>query len=153
MMSRNYRITQKKLYILLITISILILLLSLEALMEVKDRGLFLQWFEEVQSQEEISISEAEAFDTYVSGHILLYMLNLVIPLGFALHTFFAYQKAKINSLFIYLWFIMLMGGMAFTLISWNFDSLFYYIRLVAYLVLIGITLSLSKEVGISKNW
>ena len=152
-MSGNYRIPEKKFYILLITISLLILVLSLEVLMEVKDRGLFLQWFEEVQSQEEIVISQEEAFDTYISGHILLYMLNLAIPLGFGLHTFFAYQKKKINSLFIYLWFIMLMGGMAFTLISWNFNSLFYYIRLMAYPVLIVTTLSLSKESGISKKW
>ncbi len=152
-MDENYSATRKKLYILLIIISILILVLSIEALMEVKDRALFLEWFDEVQSQEEASITEAEAFDTYVSGNILLYMLNLVIPLGFALHIFFAYQKAKINSLFIYLWFIMLMGGMAFTLISWNFQSLFYYIRMIAYLVLIATTLSLSKEIGISKKW
>ena len=152
-MAENYSATRKKLYILLIIISILILVLSIEALMEVKDRALFLEWFDEVQSQEEASITEAEAFDTYVSGNILLYMLNLVIPLGFALHIFFAYQKAKINSLFIYLWFIMLMGGMAFTLISWNFQSLFYYIRMIAYLVLIATTLSLSKEIGISKKW
>jgi len=152
-MAKNYGITGKKLYILLLTIGILILVLSIEVLMEVKDRGLFLQWFEEVQSQESVRISEEEAFDTYVSGHILLYMLNLVIPLGFGVHTFFAYQKEKINSLFIYLWFIMLMGGMAFTLISWNFHSLFYYIRMSAYLVLIGTTLSLIRDVGIGKKW
>ena len=152
-MSRNYRIPQKKFYILLVTIALLIFALSMEVLMEVKDQGLFLQWFEDVQSQEDFLISQEEAFDTYVSGHILLYMLNLVIPLGFGLHTFFAYQKKKINSLFIYLWFVMLMGGMAFTLIGWNFNSLFYYVRLLAYLLLIVTTLSLSKESGISKKW
>jgi hypothetical protein len=151
-MFRDYHITRKKLYILLITISIVIMILSVEVLMEVKDRGMFLQWFEEVQSQDALEVSEEEAFDAYVSGNILLYMLNLVIPLGFALHTFFAYQKGKINSLFIYLWFIMLIGGLAFTFISWNFNSLFYYFRIAAYLVLIGITLSLSTGVDSSKK-
>ena len=121
--------------------------------MEVKDSTLFHQWFEEIQRQENLDVSKEEAFDTYVSGHILLYMLNLVIPLGFALHTYFAFKKQRINSLFIYLWMIMLMGGLAFTLISWNVDSLFYYIRIAAYLVLIGTTLSLVRDVGISKKW
>lgn len=152
-MPKNYILTSKKLYILLITLSVLILALSIEVLMEVKDSTLFQQWFEEVQSQEDFAISREEAFDTYVSGHILLYMLNLVIPLGFALHTYFAFKKERINSLFIYLWVIMLIGGMAFTLISWNFYSVFYYIRIMAYLVLIGTTLSLIRDVGISKKW
>ena len=152
-MKKNYRIPGKKLYILLITISVLILALSLEVLMQVKDETLFIRWIEDIQAQENITVSEGEAFDTYVSGHILLYTLNLVIPLGFALHTFFAYKKGKINSLFIYLWMIMLMGGLIFTLISWNYQSLFYYIRIIAYIVLLGTTLSLSREVEISKIW
>jgi len=121
--------------------------------MEVKDGSRFYQWFEEIQQSEGQVVSKEEAFDTYVSGQILLYMLNLVIPLGFALHSFFAFKKERINSLFIYLWMIMLMGGMAFTLISWNVHSLFYYIRIMAYLVLIGTTLSLIRDVGISKKW
>ncbi|NBG86882.1 hypothetical protein [Isachenkonia alkalipeptolytica] len=152
-MPRNYVLTSKKLYILLITISFLIMALSLEVLMEVKDGSRFYQWFEEIQQSEGQVVSKEEAFDTYVSGQILLYMLNLVIPLGFALHSFFAFKKERINSLFIYLWMIMLMGGMAFTLISWNVHSLFYYIRIMAYLVLIGTTLSLIRDVGISKKW
>lgn len=151
-MTLNYDRTQKKLYILLIAIGIMILALSMEVLMVVKDRALFLEWYEEIMGSNPSHLSEEEAFDTYVSGQIFLYMLNLAIPVGLALHTFYSYVKKGINRLFIYLWTIMLLGGLAFTAISLNFDSLFYYIRIILYFVLIGTTLSLSKEVANRKN-
>lgn len=151
-MTLNYDRTQKKLYILLIAIGIMILALSMEVLMVVKDRALFLEWYEEIMASNPSALSEEEAFDTYVSGQIFLYMLNLAIPVGLALHTFYSYVKKGINRLFIYLWTIMLLGGLAFTAISLNFDSLFYYIRIILYFVLIGTTLSLSKEVANRKN-
>ncbi len=151
-MGPNYDRTQKKLYILLIAIGIMILALSMEVLMVVKDRALFFEWYEEIMGSNPSSLSEEEAFDTYVSGQIFLYMLNLAIPVGLALHTFYSYVKKGINRLFVYLWTIMLLGGLAFTAISLNFDSLFYYLRIILYFVLIGTTLSLSKEVANRKN-
>lgn len=151
-MTLNYDRTQKKLYILLIAIGIMILALSMEVLMVVKDRALFLEWYEEIMGSNPSTLPEEEAFDTYVSGQIFLYMLNLAIPVGLALHTFYSYVKKGINRLFIYLWTIMLLGGLAFTAISLNFDSLFYYLRIILYFVLIGTTLSLSKEAANRKN-
>jgi len=80
------------------------------------------------------------------------YLFKIAIPMGFGLLTYITYQKLRLNRLFIFIWAVLLVGGMAYTFFELNFSSVFYYLVIAGYLVLIITVLSLTEEMRSTKN-
>ena len=145
------KIPKKKLYIILITAGVLILALSLEMLIRVKDYTYFQEWLIDIRENQDAYLSKTDAFNAYLSMNLGYYFISLVVPVIFSLHCYFSYTRLQVNALFIFLWTVLLVGGLGYTFLEYNYYSPFYYVRLISYIVLIFTNLSLSKNLSKSK--
>lgn len=145
-MKEYTKLPKKQLYLILVPLGILILALSLEVLMNVKDYELFTQWMARIQNDE--SFSEEELFNIYISGNMSMYFIKIIIPIGLSIHTYFSYTKIRINKLFVFMWTVLLVGSAAYALAGFNLTSVFSYIYIVLYAVVIYAVLSLSTVIS-----
>ncbi|MFO7612170.1 MAG: hypothetical protein R6W99_06790 [Clostridia bacterium] len=141
-MKENVRLPKKQFYIISVCLGLVILFLSIEVMMKVKDKLLFEEWFLRA-SAEGLDASYEDAFGLYVSLNLGGFFLKTAIPMAMGVYTYFAYVKIRINRLFVFIWTVLLIGAAALVAIEMNFASIFYYIELALYAVLIIVTLSL----------
>lgn len=145
MMIERQSFSKWKLYGIIGFSALLVGILSLEVLFQVKDYGEFMKWY--VNSTEEFQrINESQAFEVYITAHMSRYVSNLIVPMIFTLHSFHVYKKSRINGLFVFLWAVLLAGAFAFTVVEWNYFSVFYYLRLFSQLGLLLLCFSLGFE-------
>lgn len=133
-------------YIILISLSFIILVMSLEVMMRVKDVALFDLWY-----TNQVELSRQAAFSVYVTGLLSVYFQSVIAPIVFGIHTYFAYVKIRVNKLFVFMWTVLLGGGLAMVIVNIQFDSIFYYIKVILYMILIGTVLSLIGVINQSK--
>ncbi len=146
-MNSHIKLPSKKFYIILISCAAIIFAASMETMMRVKDIGLYNQWLADLDSQMIVD----NPYDIYVTANLSYYFLMVIIPMAYGLHSYFAYTKLRINGLFVFLWTVMVLGGLAYNVIEFNFYSVFYYAKILGYLVLLLTTLSLTADVSGSK--
>lgn len=151
-MLSNVKIPKKKYYIILILTSIIILSISLESLIRVKDLSLFNDWV----TSNEISISSdyeyRDAFNSYLVLVLITMFVKIVIPVALSIHSYFAYTRIGINKLFVFIWSVLLLGGLAYEIIGFNLSSIFFYISIIIYLALIITIFSLYSVIDNTKQ-
>ncbi len=125
---------------------------SIEVLMRVKDGNLFEAWQQAVISSGDYDTGFTPGMDEYVGVEMFKYIFKIIIPMGFGLLTFLTYKKLRLNRLFVFIWSVLLLGGLAYTFFELNFASIFYYLIIAGYLVLIVTVLSLSNEISNTKK-
>jgi len=150
-MEKMVNLPRKQMYIILIGLGILILSMSIETLMKVKDIALYDQWFMEF-SVENTTLTYENAFSVYVTGNLSVYMLRIIVPMALGIHTYFAYTKIRINGLFIFMWTVLLLGGIAYIAVTKEFGSLFYYFNIGMYVVMLLTVLSLTNVIEENKT-
>lgn len=145
-MLSNVKIPKKRYYLILIFTSIIILSISLETLFRVKDISLFEEWvnINNIPANSEYEFNQA--FNTYLILGLSTMFMKVVIPMALSIHSYFAYTRIGINRLFIFIWSVLLIGGIAYEVIGLNLDSIFYYINIIIYMALIITILSLNTE-------
>lgn len=151
-MENNARLPLKQLNIILIASAAIIFSSSLEVLIRVKDSGLFEVWKENALLAGYFTQNMPPTFDDYVVGEMFRYMFRIIIPIGFSLFSYYTYRKLRLNRLFIFVWSVLLLGGMAYTFFELNFNSIFYYIVLIGFVVMLITVLSLNEEIRNNKN-
>lgn len=151
-MENNARLPLKQLNIILIASAAIIFSSSLEVLIRVKDSGLFEVWKENALLAGYFTQNTPPTFDDYVVGEMFRYMFRIIIPIGFSLFSYYTYRKLRLNRLFIFVWSVLLLGGMAYTFFELNFNSIFYYIVLIGFVVMLITVLSLNEEIRNNKN-
>ncbi len=139
---------EKKMYVILIAVAFIIALSSIEVLMRVKDSSLFEAWKNGLINSGNFEEGFVPGLDDYVGVEMFRYVFKIIIPMGLGLLTFLTYKKLRLNQIFIFIWSVLLLGGMAYTFFELNFASIFYYLIIGGYLILIATVLSLSNEMG-----
>jgi len=117
--------------------------------MRVKDLAMFDSW---MLIQPEVGITREAGFNIYVTLQLSRYFQFVVVPMALGVHTYFAYVKIRINKLFVFMWTVLLGGGAAYIGIEKQFTSLFYYVNLGVYMILIITILSLLSVIDQRKN-
>lgn len=151
-MNTYQKFPKKQLYLILLAAALIILASSLDVLMRVKDAALFEAWKERALSFGTFTPDRPPTLDDYVGAELFRYLFKIAIPMGFALLTFLTYQKLILTKLYIFIWTVLLAGGMAYTFFELNFYSVFYYLVIAGYLILILTVLSLLEELNKNKK-
>lgn len=125
---------------------------SLEVLIRVKDSTLFESWKTNAMLAGYFTESIPPTFDDYVVGEMFRYFFRIGIPIGFSLFSFYTYKKLRLNKLFIFVWAVLILGGMAYTFFELNFYSLFYYMVIISFVGLFVTIMMLNEEIEKSKN-
>ena len=118
----------KKLKIVLIISLLIILFASLEALMNGKSIEAYNSYMEVFSNH---SISD------YLNFILLSYIFNIIEPIIISLYLYFTYNKIKPNSLYKIVFGGMILIKIVNKVLSFNIGSIFYYIILILYILLL----------------
>lgn len=129
----------KKLYILLISCALIIVSTSLEVMFRVKDLSLFSQWIIDNQITGDSSVY----LNQYVSVCLSAFFTKIIIPVTFGIYTYIAYIKIRINQLYVFIWTVLNLGGLAYIVVEWQLGSVFFYLSILGYVVMLFTLLSL----------
>lgn len=142
-MNFNTPLPIKKLYIILITCSVIIFASSLDVMVTVKDISKFKEWLQINQLVGE----QSDLLGSFVALNLSLFFFKIIIPVTFALYSYCAYLKLKINALFVFMWTVLNIGGLAYIAVELRLDSVLYYIIIFAYVINILTTISLAEDI------
>lgn len=149
---RGYsKLPKKQMYLILISCAIIIFAASLEVMMRVKDINIFNQWLLDIDFEQGIYFSQEELFNAFLAANLSYFFLSVIIPMGYGIHTYFAYTKLRISGLFVGVWTVLSLGGLAYTVIEMNFFSVFFYVRIIGYIILLITTISLTEVLNEDK--
>lgn len=121
-MSRNKRQIQ-----ILGLVLALVAVYSTEAFLLVKDASLL---------EQAVQAGLADSFDNYLSVHLMQYVFHILLPLLFAVSVFFI-PVSQWNRIFRGLFSFLLFAAAFMRLVEWQTGSVFYYLSLILYLLLI----------------
>lgn len=147
-MNTNTKLPLKKFYLILISCSVIIFAASLDVMFRVKDIQLFDSWL----TQNEITGNRADLFSNYVSLNLSVFVSKIIVPVSFAIYTYFAYVKIRINQLYVFMWIVLNLGGLAYTIIEFNFASPMYYLMILSYAVCIMTLVTLVDDIRANKS-
>jgi hypothetical protein len=120
--------SQKAFYIILISAAVTVLAASLTALMRGKDFFLFERF--------RASSDGAIQYGDYLALTVIAFLLSVLIPVAYALHTvFFAVRNghSRISRIF---WGFLLFAAAVAQAASFDIDNLFFYVQLSGLLAL-----------------
>lgn len=150
-MLSNEKMHKSKFYLILIFTSLIILSISIESLIRVKDISIFESWIKTNNISLTSDYELDQAFNSYISFILTTMFLKLTIPMALSIHSYFAYTRIRINKLFVFIWTVLLLGGLAYEIVGFNIVSVFFYINIITYIILIITINSLSSDIDKSK--
>lgn len=140
------KMPKKHLYIILFTVASVILFASIEVMIKVKDLTLYETW-----ANDTIGIAES-SFSIYVTAQLSSYFTKIIIPMIFGVYTYFTYIKIRVNTLFVFMWSVLIIGSFGYNISDLNYRSIFFYGYILGYFVLLMTVLSLLQIIQDSKS-
>ena len=141
------KLPKRQFYTILVLCSVIIMLATLEVMVNVKDADRFLLW----QSGMAINDAAGATLQLYVTLQLTHYFSVIVMPMFFALYTVLTYHKIRLNQLYVFMWSVLLIGSAAYSLIGKSFDNILLYLLIAVYGALLATIFSLSDVIRESK--
>lgn len=151
-MLSNIKIPKSKYYTILVLTSIVILSISMESMFRAKDLSLFENWLSIYNIKAVGDYELNQVFSSYIAIILSNMFLKTIIPVSLSIYSYFAYTRIGINKLFVFIWTVLLLGGLVYEVISLNITSIFFYINIIAYVGLILTIVSLGSLLGQNKG-
>ena len=146
-MNSYTKLPKKQLYSILIISSIIILSETISVMIKVKDISLFKEYLINLGYTLEISSIYNEQFNSYVAMNLSYFFFNIIIPVTISIHSYISFISIRISKLFVFIWTVLILGALAYTIIRLNLQSLFYYISILSYILLLLTILSLNNVI------
>lgn len=128
-MEANQKLSTKHFYLIILACGIIILCEALQVMIRVRTPENYQQWLQEVG---EVAGS---SFQVYLAVQLSYFMGKIVTPMMLGLHTYIAFVKIRVGKLFVFIWVVLMLGSMAYTLVEWTMKSPFYWIKLISYIL------------------
>lgn len=132
-MERLGKLTKKDFYRIMILCGSFITIASLEVLAKAKDLDYFNFVNESLVDRGNLALT----YEDFVTSMLAAYVGKIILPVGLALTTWIAFIKTGFNRVYIFSWTLFSLAAIAFQLLSLEFTSMFYYIYLLLYVLLI----------------
>lgn len=130
-------ISNKHFYVLVLLCAVIILLSSMELMIIIKDSTIFNKW---VLTNNLTQYPIEDTFVEYLNANLISYALRIIFPVALGISAFLTLTKFYINKILVYVFLLFEVGGLAFTAIQRNFNSIFYFLILAVYVALIVYT-------------
>lgn len=145
-MKEMVKLPQRHYWIIVVCSALAIFLATLEVIAQVKNPDLFQQWLTEMALQNQEGL-----FSIYLTGRLTHYAAIVIIPMTFALYTTFAANKLRINSLYIFMWTVLMLASLGYSVLGKSFDDGFLYAYGAVYSGIVITVLSLVDVIRESK--
>lgn len=146
------KLPKKNLYIIATICLLLVLFISIETIIRVKDIQLFEDFLVENKNMISQGMSQEDLYSYYLLLNLSKFFFKIIGPVFLSIHLYFTYKHLRMSSLFVYMWIITLLGSLSYIVLEREFYSLFYYIDIILYIVLIISILSLRRVLNKSKE-
>lgn len=133
-MEKRTHLSKKNFYRLLILCGGIILIGSLQVLIETKDRDLFDLWLKvnyEDKAYTSLYLQE------YIAINITTYYIKILSPLIILVTSYLTLKRFYLIPFYLYMWIILSFGGLAYNLVGLAFNSIFFYLNIFFYVSLI----------------
>lgn len=151
-MNSYIKLPKRQLYLILLFSSLIIFSESLTVMIKVKDINLFKDYLINLGFTLESETLYQEHFSSYVAINLSYFFFNIIIPVALSIHSYVAFISIRISKLFVFVWTVLIFGGLAYTVIKFDFQSVFYYLNILCYILLIITILSLNKVIDSGKE-
>jgi len=145
------KLPNKLLYLVLIPCAIIIFSSSIETMMKVKDINLYQNWLVTLNNSDSVNMTYDRSFDAYLTANLIFFLFKIIIPVALSMNTYLIYTRFRVNKLFIFVWIVLVFGGLLYTLVEQSFYSIFYYINIIGYSVLVIAILAMNKSINDNK--
>lgn len=135
------RLPRKDYYRIVMTCGILILLASVEVLAKAKD----LDYYQYVNRSLLEQGERAVTYGDFVVSMMASYIGRILVPVGLGLTSYYAYIKSGITGVFIWSWGLFTFAALAFHILSLELTSIFYYLFILLYILLLFFLIRLSE--------
>ena len=137
-MRDSIELSKKNFYIVVMLCATIILMVSLETILMVKDNGMFELWSSNPNLVDKIGTSDAqEMYSVYLTMCLSMFFIKVITPMALAINTYLSFIKLKISKLFVQTWVVLLIGLFIFAALMEKFYSIFFMINTIAYLLLL----------------
>ncbi|MGL5067833.1 MAG: hypothetical protein ACRC6T_08475 [Sarcina sp.] len=137
-MRDSIELSKKNFYIIVMLCATIILMVSLETILMVKDNNMFELWTSNPNLINKININDGqETYSIYLTMCLSMFFIKVITPVAFAINTYLALIKLRISKLFVQTWVILLIGLFTFVVLMEKFYSIFFIINAGAYLLLV----------------
>lgn len=133
-MRNRDKLRKDEFYPILVLCGLIILIASIQVLMQTKDKELFHIWLRLNYANAHYNKS---LFQEYIAINITIYYIKIISPLIILLTSSLTIKKFPLTSFYLYMWIILSFGGLAYNLVGFNFNSVFFYFNIVLYIILI----------------
>lgn len=133
-------------WIMTILSSIIIFVATLEVILFVKNPDFYNAWL--------VSLSAENldgAFSIYLTTRLTHYAAIVIIPMTFSLYTTFAANKLRISGLYIFMWTVLMLASLGYSVLGKSLGDGFLYAYGALYAVIIITLLSLVDVIRESK--
>lgn len=138
-MEATTKLPNKHFYWIIFACALIICCECLQALIIVKDVHYYELWIGE--------IGEPIAFEVYVAIQMSFFLMKVIIPMMLGIYAYVSLIKVRIGRLFVFIWTVLLVGGIGYTIVEWQLQSIFYYFKIIGYLIGIMTVTSLMKVI------
>lgn len=146
-MNSYTKLPKKQLYSILLLSSLIIFTETISVMIKVKDANLFKDYLINLGFTLEGDKLYNEYFSSYVAMNLSYFFFNIIIPVSISIHSYIAFISIRISKLFVFIWTVLILGALSYTIIAFNFQSVFYYINICSYIFLLLTILSLNKVI------
>ena len=137
-MRDSIELSKKNFYIVVMLCATIILMVSLETILMVKDNGMFELWSSNPNLVDKIGTSDVqEMYSVYLTMCLSMFFIKVITPMALAINTYLSFIKLKISKLFVQTWVVLLIGLFIFVALMEKFYSIFFMINTIAYLLLL----------------
>lgn len=139
-MKRGILLPKKIFYIIVLVCSVIIFLECLDLIINFKTSTYSIFYSNDV-----LILNQSNNLEMYLRIQLMIFFIRIIPIMVLGLHSYFAFLKFKISNTFPIIWIILIFGLFVYTVIQFSFFSIFYYIKLIGYIILIICLINLFK--------
>lgn len=152
-MRDSIELSKKNFYIIVMLCATIILMVSLETILMVKDNSMFELWSSNPNLVNKINTNNAqEMYSVYLTMCLSMFFIKVITPMALAINTYLALIKLRISKLFVQTWVVLLIGLFTFVVLMEKFYSIFFMINAGAYLLLVVMMICFWVAINRRKN-
>ena len=140
------QISRKEFYIVVGFCAAIIILNSIDAMFKVKDLDMFDFWLNNINPHQAIGETREEMYHTYLTMCLSNFFVRIITPIGFSLHTYYALLKTGINKSYVWIWSILLIASLVFSILGEKIITIFLIATGIGYIGLFIALYTLHKK-------
>ncbi|MGL5416749.1 MAG: hypothetical protein ACRDAU_13870 [Clostridium sp.] len=149
-MRDSIELSKRNFYIMITLCGTIIMMASLEAILMIKDSGMFEVWKESLGTK--IGDSTQDMYSVYLTMCLSIFFIKIITPVSLGIYTYLALIKLRISKLFVQTWVLLSVGLFIFVVLMEKSYSIFFIATAISYVLIVVMLIYFWVEINRKKN-